>query len=70
MATVKATLSGPEVDVNSSVVAKFEAPLVQIGLTSNDVNISALGKKTTINGNCIVVGDLEVKGTTTSINTT
>ena len=70
VATVKATLSGPEVDVNSSVVAKFEAPLVQIGLTSNDVNISALGKQTTIKGNCIVVGDLEVKGTTTSINTT
>ena len=68
-ATTKATVKAPEVDINAANVAKVEAPIVEIGLTSNDVNISALGKNTNIKGHCIITGDLEVKGTTTQINT-
>jgi len=68
-ATTKATIKAPEVDVNSTIVVKVEAPTVELGLTSNDVNISALGKHATVKGHLTVVGDLEVKGTTTRINT-
>ena len=70
-ATTKATVSAPEVDVNASVVAKVEAPLVELGLTSDNVNISALGKQTTVNGNCIIAGnsfvsteDISLQGST------
>ena len=69
VATTKVTVSAPEVDVNASVVAKVEAPTVEVGLTSDNVNISALGKHTNIKGHCVITGDLEVKGTTTQINT-
>ena len=68
-ATTKATVKAPTVDVNASVLAKVEAPTVEVGLTSDNVNISALGKNTNIKGHCIITGDLEVKGTTTRINT-
>jgi len=69
-ATTKATVSAPEVDINSANIVKVEGPTVQIGLTSDNVNISLLGKQTTINGNCTIAGNLEIKGTTTSVNTT
>lgn len=68
-ATAKASVSAPEVDVSAGTLAKVEAPTVEIGITSDDVNISALGKNTNIKGHCIITGDLEVKGTTTQINT-
>ena len=69
VATTKNTVSAPEVDVNASTLAKFDAPLVEIGLTSNDVKISSLGKQTAIQGNCSIAGNLVVQGLTTSIDT-
>jgi len=68
-ATTKASVSAPDVDVTASVSAKVEAPTVDIGLTSDNVNISAIGKQTTVQGNCTVAGDLTVQGTTTQVNT-
>ena len=69
VATTKITVSAPEVDVNSSTLVKLEAPTVEIGLTSDNVNISAVGKQTTVQGNCTIAGNLSVQGTTTQINT-
>ena len=68
-ATTKVSVSAPEVDVTASVSAKVEAPTVEVGLTSDNVNISAIGKQTTVQGNCTVAGDLTVQGTTTQVNT-
>jgi hypothetical protein len=68
-ATTKATVSAPEIDVNASVLAKVEAPTVEVGLTSDNVNISALGKETNVKGNCTVAGNFTVQGTTTQVNT-
>lgn len=69
VATTKVSVTAPEVDVTASNVAKVDAPTVNVGLTSDNVNISALGKQTTIGGNMTVAGNLTVSGTTTQVNT-
>ena len=68
-ATIKSTLSAPEVDVNASTLVKLEAPTVQIGVTADVVTISQTGKQTNVQGNMLVSGNLTVSGTTTTVDT-
>ena len=67
--TAKSSLAAPACDIIAATEAKVDAPLVSIGATSDNVNLSSAGKTTNVQGNCVISGDLTVSGTTTQVNT-
>ena len=68
-ATTKASMVAPTCEIVASITSKVDALTVNLGQTSDNVNISSAGKQTTVNGNLNIVGNMLISGTTTSINT-